>query len=58
MKGDILYRFEFLNSKQSLHFKKFEVLDPFTPKTYPGDFALGKFPQQVIFDENVKIFKF
>ena len=37
MKIDILYDFEILNSKQSLHFKEIKNLDTFITKIYPGD---------------------
>ena len=53
-----MYHFEIGDSKLSLNSKKCDVLDPFTQKTYPGDSALGKFPQKVKFDETVKMVKF
>ena len=60
MKACILYNFEMRDSNLCLDFKTFEVLDPSIPKTYPGDSALEKekFPQNVKFDESVKMVKF
>ena len=58
MKVCILYYFEMGKLNLSLDFKKFEVFDPLTQKTYPGDSASEKFPQKVKFDKSVKIFKF
>ena len=58
MKVCIFYHFEMGNTNLSLDFKKLDILDPFTPNTYPGDSALEKFPQKLKIEEYVKIFKF
>ena len=58
MKVCIFYHFEIRNSKLSLDFKRFEVFDPLTQKTYPAESVLEKFQSNVKFDESVKIFKF